>query len=407
MTALRGMSKSMLIWLGVLVLLMFAGVVAFANQYVNGLQVTGMRNIVSWGLYIISFTFLIGLSAGGLILSSSAYVFNIEKLKSVAPIGVVVAVACVLGAMASILPDMGRPERLLNIAIYGILGGHFTSPITWDLIVITLYLLVGLFEAWVIFGARWRSRDEQREKLLKRAAYVAFPIAILVHSITAWIFGLQVGRPFWNSALMAPIFLSSAIVSGLGLILVIAWIGRNANIPGLGQENRATIARMLQAFILLDLFLLFSELFTQLYSGQAAEALGARTLVTGVLAPVFWAEVLVGGVLPFLLITLKQTRSSLGWLGLAGILVMLGVAAKRVNIILPGFMGIIVTQAPGVATGQFVPGFAPFSTVATYAPTLTEITIVVGVLAMVAFVVTVGVKLAMNNGTPAKQRAHA
>jgi molybdopterin-containing oxidoreductase family membrane subunit len=391
------------VWMALLVLLMFAGVVAFANQYINGLQVTGMRNLVSWGLYIITFTFLIGLSAGGLILSSSAYVFNLKQLKSLAPVGIVVAVACVLGAMAAIIPDMGRPERLLNI----LFSGRFTSPITWDLTVITLYLIVGLFEAWVLFGARWRNQEEQREKLLKRAAYIAFPIAILVHSITAWIFGLQVGRPFWNSALMAPIFLSSAIVSGLGLILVIAYVGRKSNIPGLGEENRATVARLLSAFILLDLFLLFCELFTNLYSGQPAEAGGALMLVSGVLAPVFWSEIIFGALLPFALVSLSQTRRSTGWLGLAGVLVMLGVFAKRINIILPGFLGMNVPFAPGVSTGQFVPGAAPFSLTPSYMPTLTELTITLGVLAMVAFVVTLGVQMAVGQRSSIAQGARA
>ena len=406
MTALKAMSKTTQVWLAVLVLLMFAGVVAFINQYISGLQVTGMRNIVSWGLYIITFTFLVGLSAGGLILSSSAYVFNIEKLKSLAPVGIVVAVASVLGAMAVILPDMGRPERILNI----LLGGRFTSPITWDLTVISLYLLVGLFEAYVLFGARWRKQEARREEILKAAAFVAFPLAILVHSITAWIFGLQVGRPFWNSALMAPLFISSAIVSGLGLILVIAYIGRNSKIPGLGEENRSIVARMLTAFIALDLFFIFVELFTNLYSALPAEAAGATMLVSGALAPLFWAEVIFGALLPAILLVAPQTRRSPAMVGLAGLLVMLGVFAKRINIIMPGFAGLNVQAAPGISTGEIVAGTGPFAMAASYAPTATEIAVTLGVLAMVAFVVTLGVQLAVSQTPPparAARREHA
>ncbi len=391
---IKGMSKPVLAWLGLLVLLMLAGLAMFVNQSMNGLQVTGMRNPISWGLYIITFAFLVGMSAGGLIVSASAYIFRIEKLKSLAPVGVVAAVASVLGAMAMIIPDMGHPERLLNILV----GMRFTSPILWDLVVITVYLLIGLFEIWVLFFRKAGS-NQARERVLEKAAWVAFPVAILVHSVTAWIFGLQVGRPFWNSALMAPIFLSSAVVSGLGLILVIGFVGRNKNIPGLDAENRAALAKMLAAFIALDLFLLFCDLFTPLYAGGTAEAASARVLVSGALAPIFWSEIVLGALLPFVLLVAPQTRGSAGWLGLAGLLVMLGVFAKRINIILPGYLHPNVSFSPGISTGDFsmasnMVGTSPFVTVPTYAPTITEITIVFGVLAMVAFVLTIGVRMA-------------
>ena len=410
---IKDMSKTTLVWLGLLAVLMLIGLVAWINQLMLGLQVTGMRNLVSWGLYIISFTFLVGLSAGGLIVSSAAYVFNIERLKSMAPVGVVAAIACVLGAMAMIVPDVGHPERLLNI----VFGGRFTSPIMWDLFVITLYLIVGLFEAWVFFGARWRNQTEvQRERVLKIAAFVAFPVAILVHSITAWIFGLQIGRPFWNSALMAPIFLSSAVVSGLGLLLVVAFVGGKKGIPGLGQENRSTLVSLLSAFIVLDLFLLFCDLFTALYAGETAAAAGASTLISGSLAPIFWSEILFGALVPLALLVVPQTRSSSGWLGLAGLLVMLGVFAKRINIIMPGYLTTEnISYAPGVSSGDFVPaagtlfraGQSSFTNVPSYIPTVTEIVITLGILAMVAFVVTVGVRMVIERALPAAQGSRA
>ena len=76
---IKEMSKTTLVWLGLLAVLMLIGLVAWINQLVLGLQVTGMRNLVTWGLYIITFTFLVGMSAGGLIVSSAAYVFKVER----------------------------------------------------------------------------------------------------------------------------------------------------------------------------------------------------------------------------------------------------------------------------------------------------------------------------------------
>jgi dimethyl sulfoxide reductase membrane subunit len=57
-------------------------------------------------------------------------------------------------------------------------------------------------------------------------AIVSLPVAVLVHSVTAWIFGFLVARPFWNTAILAPLFISSALVSGTALVLLVAWTVR-------------------------------------------------------------------------------------------------------------------------------------------------------------------------------------
>src|SRR5690606_34018137 len=85
-------------WMLLLAVPILVGFGFYVSQLINGLEVTGMNNLVSWGLYIITFAFPVGLSAGGLIVSASAYVLKIEKLKEVAPVGIVVAVACINGA---------------------------------------------------------------------------------------------------------------------------------------------------------------------------------------------------------------------------------------------------------------------------------------------------------------------
>ncbi|AGA69155.1 polysulfide reductase [Desulfitobacterium dichloroeliminans LMG P-21439] len=375
----------------------------YVNQLINGLQVTGMNNSVSWGLYIVTFAFLVGLSAGGLIISSSAYVLKIERLKSVAPIGVVVAVACIIGAAAMIMADVGHPERVLNI----VFGGRFTSPIAWDFLVISIYLLVGLYECWIFFSNKWKGEsEEKREHKLAKAAIFSLPIALLVHSITAWIFGLQVGKPYWDTALMAPIFISSAVVSGVGLLLLVAHFGRKVGIPGLDKENLGTLAKVLVGFIFLDLFLLFCDLFTLVYSGGTVQAEAALLILTGKFAPLLWFELIVGMVVPLFILGNKSTNRSTGWLAIAGLLVMVAVFLKRINIILPGFLVENISFAPGVSTGRFVEstgnffeaGQTSFSLIPSYVPTFSEIAITVGVLSLVAFIIVYGTGLVRNMG---------
>lgn len=393
-------------WMTVSLVLILVGLGFYVNQLVNGLQVTGMNNLVSWGLYIITFAFLVGLSAGGLIISSSAYIFKVEKLKKIAPVGVVVAVACIIGAGLMIMADVGHPERVLNI----IFSKSFTSPIKWDFLVIGIYLLIGLYECWIFFSSKWKLETEKkREGVFAKAAIYSLPVALLVHSITAWIFGLQAGRPFWNNGLMAIIFISSAIVSGLGLLLLIAYLGRRIGIPGLDEENVGILSKILVGFILFDLFLFFSELFTLAYAGGTAPAEAAALILTGKFAPLLWFEIIVGMLLPLFILANKNTRKLPGLVGLSGLLVMVAVFLKRINIILPGFLVQNIHNAPGTSTGRFVEstgiffeaGETSFATVASYAPTLNEIAITVGGLSLVTFIIIYGIGLVMNMDTKA------
>ncbi len=393
-------------WMFILLAITLVAVGFYVNQLINGLEVTGLNNLVSWGLYIITFAFLVGLSAGGLIVSSSAYVLKIEKLKQVAPIGIVVAVACVIGAAIMIAVDMGRPERVINI----ILGGSFTSPIKWDFLVITIYLLIGLYECWIFFGNKWKGESlEKRESVLAKAAIISLPVAILVHSITAWIFGLQVSKHFWNTALMAPIFISSAVVSGTGLLLVIAYLGRKKGIKGLDDDNVSVLVKILAGFILLDLFFFFCELFTVAYAGGSTGAEAAALLLTGTLAPLFWFEIIVGMLVPLFILTNKSLKRSRGWVAVSGILVMVAVFLKRINIVLPGFLTLNMADSPGISTGRFVESTgqffeaaeSPFSVIAAYAPTLHEVVITTGILALVGFVILYGVGLIEKMDAPA------
>ncbi|NLC77840.1 MAG: hypothetical protein GX750_09530, partial [Clostridia bacterium] len=133
-------------------------------------------------------------------------------------------------------------------------------------------------------------------------------------------------------------------------------------------------------------------------------------ILTGKLAPLLWIELIVGMVVPFLILINKSTRRSPGWIAGAGFLVMVAVFLKRINIILPGFLVLNMPDRPGVSTGRFIEstgqyfeaGQFPFASVAAYTPTLHEIVITVGALALVALIIIYGIGLVMKTGSPAE-----
>lgn len=356
----------------VLVALMEIGFCAYVFQLTQGLCVTGMSNGVSWGLYITCFMFFVGLSAGGLIVASSAHVFHIESFKRVAMPAVITSTVCICCAGAFILIDLGGIQRIWNMFVHL----NFTSPLAWDMCVITTYLVINILDiVWL------RRGDERKVQML---SYVALPVAILVHSVTAWIFGLEIAKEGWYSAIMAPIFVASAMDSGLALLMCVLAASKKAGVFDCGEKLFADLARLLATFIAVDAFFIGCELLTVAYPGAAGatELLGIMT--SGATAPFFWFEILGGLLVPFLLLASAKRRQCTAVVVAASALVMAGVLCKRVWLLFTSFTMTNVYGAPGISSGSTAArgadGFGMWSLTGSYAPTPVEVAVVIAVV---------------------------
>ena len=108
------------------------GIGVYVYQLMFGLGITGMNNSTSWGLYLTCFMFFVGLSAGGLIVASSASIFGIKKYKAVALPAVILSLVCICCAGICVLVDLGGIQRIWRMFT----GLNFLSPLAWDMIVI-------------------------------------------------------------------------------------------------------------------------------------------------------------------------------------------------------------------------------------------------------------------------------
>lgn len=351
---------------GVLAVLSVAGIAAWVYQLMGGLSVTGMSNASSWGLYIALFMFFVGLSAGGLIVASSASVFHIEKFKTVALPAVLLSTVCICCAAAFVLIDLGGIQRIWVLFAHP----NPTSPLVWDVVVITLYLVIN-----ILYLHFMRTGAQHAVSVLSR---FALPTAVLVHSVTAWIFGLQIAKEGWFSAIMAPIFVASAMDSGLALLLIVLAVLSAARIFETPKKLMASLAGLLATCIAIDAFLVFCEALTMGYPGAA----GAETLavmVTGSTAPFFWIEIVFGLAIPFLILVFAKNRERTGLVVAASLLVVVGVLCKRLWLLLTAFVIPNIAGAPGILSGSWMMlGF--------YAPTFVEVLIVLGVPSLGALV---------------------
>ena len=360
--------------LGVLGVLVAAGVACWIYQLMNGLGVTGMSNANSWGLYIICFMFMVGLSAGGLIVASSASVFHVAEYKKVALPAIILSTVCICMAGMFVLIDLGVIQRVWRI----LTGPNPVSPLFWDICVITCYLVINIVYLVMM------TKHGANSAAVSRVSRFALPVAILVHSVTAWIFGLEIAKEGWYSAIMAPIFVASAMDSGLALLLVVLAGLRKAGVLQVEQKLYANLAGLLATCIAVDAFFIGCEVLTMAYPGAA----GAETLALmafGPTAPFFWLEVVAGLLVPFCILVFAKNRQKTGLVLLASALVILGVFCKRCWLLLTSFIVPNVQGANGITLGTLEAqqgGLGMWALGGSYAPTWTEVVIALGVVAL-------------------------
>lgn len=346
-----------------LTLIGFAVYVYLTQQLRYGLGVTGMNTPTYWGLYIVNFVFFVGLSAGGVIVASLVHAFNIERFRSVARIAELLAISCLLLAIVFITLDLGRPDRLFNLLRYGRVG----SPLLWDVIVISIYLMVSM--AYGYFGTRldlvqcmklfpdrqWLYRllalgytdDSERaiardRKILRILAVVALPLAVALHSVTAWILGLVKAKPGWHSALLGPLFVVSATVSGLALVsLTVAFVKKILKLP-IKEELMEDLGRLLALAIPVLGYFLFAELLTVTFAAEPIKIAIFEEMIMGQWAPIFWFNLVIGLIVPLVILVKPSPRLIVAG-GAVAALVLMPISAL---VPLPSLLGRFF---PGVA----------------------------------------------------------
>ena len=366
-------------WYATLAAGLTVGLFAFGYQLTGGLAVTGLTNTVTWGLYIVVFMFLVGVSAGGLIVVAGSELVGSHRLDSLNRLAVIVSGTAVAAAAVSIIPDLGRPW----LAWQMIVSPQPMSPLVWDMLVISIYLAIAAADLWIL------TRPKPMARSLRIMAMVALPAAVLVHSVTAWIFGFLVARPFWNTAILAPLFISSALVSGTALVLITAWVLSRVSSWAPPSHVFADLGKLLAWFVAVDFFLLTAEFVTAYTSQTEYHLAPLEMLFAGRQAPLFWGQIVFGVLLPFLVYANPRLRTRTKLLVAAAVLSVAGVFAKRVNILMPGMYEPQVNLPPGQSGGA---GAETFAMDLLYVPTWVEYGVVIGIAAFAGTLLTIGVR---------------
>jgi Ni/Fe-hydrogenase subunit HybB-like protein len=279
----------------------------------------------AFGLFIAIYFYLTGLSAGSFILSTLAYGFGMKQYKPLGRIGIVMATALLIIAPLFLLFHIGVPFRAWHLFVYL----NFASPITWGSFLLVLYPINCIIYGYFMF--------KEDMKLTRIFGLIGIPLAISVHGYTGFILAFGKARALWNTALMPLLFLVSAIVSGIALMILVCII-KDRFFSKEKKVNTGLITnlgKLLAWTIIFDLFLVGCDIIVLSISHSDAQA-AAHILIGGEFSFLFLViENLLGKIVPFILLTVPRFRT-LATVIIASILVVIGIFFMRYVVVLGG-----------------------------------------------------------------------
>ncbi|QYK49287.1 MAG: polysulfide reductase NrfD [Phycisphaeraceae bacterium] len=361
-------------WMFLLTVFVLLGINAYCKQLVHGLATTGMTDQVSWGFYIANFTFLVGMAAAAVMLVIPVYIYKNRELHDLVIFGELFAVAAIVMAMLFVTVDLGRPDRFHHLLL------RFNFPVsmlTWDVLVLNGYLLLNLHICGYLVYCAYRRRQPSKVFYIP-FVFVAIAWAISIHTVTAFLYSGLGGRPFWNSAVVAPRFLASAFAAGPAFLILLLSVLARFTTYQVPEKAFMTLRNIVTIALSINMFLLGSEAFTEFYTDSAHGA-SAKYLFFGLhgrhaLVPWIWSAIALN-LLAMLLLYLPISRK----------LPVLQAACAML------IVGIWIEKGMGMIVPAFIP--TPLGEIVEYLPTLNETLVTLGIWAGGLLIYTILVRV--------------
>jgi len=367
-------------WMTALTAVFLVGLNAWAHQTALGLGVTAMTDQVSWGMYIGNFTYGVGLAAGAVMMVIPAYLYHDKAMHDVVIVGEILAISAIVVCLCFVNADLGRIDRAWHLVPY---IGRFHWPVsmlTWDVVVLAGYLVINLHVSGYLIYMRYLGREPDKRWYLP-FVFLSILWAVSIHTVTAFLYSGLGGRHFWNSAILAPRFIVSAFVTGPAFIILALQVVRHFTKFHVGDGPFNTLMKVLRVTVLINLFLVACELFTEFYTGGAHVA-SATYLFFGLhghhaLVPWIWAAIAANIIAAMLFLT-SDAQSRLYRIDIGCVLTLGGIWVEK-------------------GLGLIVPGFIPSTLheLVEYLPNQVEWKVSLGILALGLMVFTLGLKVAV------------
>ncbi len=342
----------------------------FERMYELLKQVTGYiypnEIEVHWSILIVVYPYLTGLVAGAFILASLVKVFNVKEVQSVYRLALLTALAFLLIAPLPLLLHLGHPERSYEIFLtpnFGSAMAMFGFVYAWYLMVVLLLEIWFTYRRDIILWSRKEagvlrrvhriialfSTDVSEEsgrfdkKMVKAITIIGIPSAFLLHGYVGFIFGSVKANPWWSSVLMPIVFLFSAIVSGIALVILLYMVitplrGKEIDMPCLDKMS----AYLFYA-VIIDFSLELLDFIHRLYQSEESIKILSEMVMNKLFISLGIIQVLLGMIVPLAIIVCvrlfrfgPELRKLFYFVSV--ILIQVGIYATRWNVVIGGQM---------------------------------------------------------------------
>lgn len=373
-------SKAYYGWCFLLLAIIIVGLLSYLKQHEVGLIATNMNDQVSWGLYIANFTYLVGAAAAAVLLVIPSYVYHFKPIKEIVILGELFAASSIIMAILFVMVDLGRIDRFWHMIPFIGSMNFPASLLAWDVLALNGYLFLNLLIP-IYLLVKFYYHKEPNWKFILPFILLSIPMAVAIHTVTAFLYNGLPARPFWNASILAPRFLASAFCSGPAIIIIIFQIIRKVSSIKIEDDALFKISELIAYAMFLNLFLLSAELYKEYYS-QTVHIAAFKYLFEGLhghnqLVPWIWAAMTMN-VIAFFIFLVPQTRKRLATLNFGCLLIIIGVWIEK---------------GPGFVIPGFVPD--PLGEIHEYLPNLLELMVSFGIWALGLLIFTLLMKVAI------------
>ena len=319
---------------------------------------------ITWTVMIVLYPYITGMVAGAFIVSSFYHVFNMEKLKTVARFALVSSFAFLLFATVPLLNHLGRPERSFFI----MLTPNFNSAMSGFGFVYSFYMIIVVLEIWfsyrvdlidkynkskgfaksiyyfVILGNTNDNDNTKRidRKLVGILAGFGIPVACVLHGYVGFLFGSIKANPWWATPLMFIIFIFSAIVSGLAVLIFLYQFVHWLRKKEVNQECLDLMAKWLWGFMIIAVILELMEVLSIAYENTERWAILRLLIQEKLNISYVYLQIGLFSIVPFLILTFTsllkfknmKVRNILIWC--SSVMLLLQVLFMRWNVVIGG-----------------------------------------------------------------------
>lgn len=364
---------------GILSILVVGWLVASYIRFIEGMHITGMSHSVTWAGAKVIFVLFVGLSAGSLLFSALAYLFGQKEYKVLGRVGALNSVLFMVGALAILISDWGRPDRImLPLNPFNM---NPRSMLSLNAIIYMTYITIGILYLF--------AQIKEKEKLAKALGITAVITALFVHSGTGFIFGVVNGRDMFFSSITPLAFVIAALSSGGSLAMLVLYYTFKATGRAIDMRFFQKISKIVLGLIIFVFYLVTIEHLTHLYDPEFQ--LGEKFVMFSgnFFSWVFWGELYgLGLVIPIILLLNPRTRDNIKWILTAAGLHVFGVLGERMLFILPGqFLPIPIFPGYEI-TSSFGDG-----KVISYIPHLAEWTQFIGIFALLGLLYIMALRI--------------